>query len=160
MGQYTLFHHPPRADEIDTLMLDPTRNVQRAVTELNEKFEHFVAGPTPGRTADDRVAEAGSGPLRRCRFGADDPRYMTDCLRCAGEALVDVDATTPLYPSTTETLHPTEYHPETTYKKIPDRAKLGCDWPYAVRRYNGSGVNSFHYQYEVLRRLTRPPLTA
>ena len=32
--------------------------------------------------------------------------------------------------------------------------------PYAVRRYNGSGVNSFHYQYEVLRRLTRPPLTA
>jgi len=69
-------------------------------------------------------------------------------------------ANTPLYPSTTETLHPTEYHPETTYKKIPDRAKLGCDWPYAVRRYNGSGVNSFHYQYEVLRRLTRPPLTA
>jgi Putative peptidoglycan binding domain len=160
MGQYTLFHHPPRADEIETLMLDPARNVQRAVSELNEKLEHFLAGPTPGRTADDRVADGGAGPLRRCRFGAADPRYMTDCVRCAGEALVDIDATTPLYPGTAQTLRPTEYHPDTTYKKVPDRARLGCDWPYAVRRYNGSGVNSFHYQHEVLRRLTRPPLTA
>jgi hypothetical protein len=40
---------------------------------------------------------------------------------------------------------------------VPDRAKLGCDWPYAVRRYNGSGVNSYHYQYQVLQRLTTSP---
>ena len=160
MGQYTLFHHPPRAEEIDTLMLDPVKNVQRAVTELREKFDRFVTGATPGQTADDRIAEAGGGPLRRCRYAAADPRYMTDCLRCASETLIDIDARTPLYPRSTDTLRPTEYHPDTSYKKIPDRAKMGCDWPYAVRRYNGSGVNSFHYQYEVLRRLTRPPLTA
>jgi len=62
---------------------------------------------------------------------------------------------------TADTLQPTQYHPETRYARVPDRAKLGCDWPYAVRRYNGSGVNSYHYQYQVLQRLTtRPPISA
>ncbi len=158
IGQYTLFHHPPRAEEIEALMLDPVRNVQRAVGELNDKLEHFVNGPTPGAQADDRLAEIGRDPLRRCRFEASDPRFMTDCARCAGEALVDIGPATPLHPRTTETLHPTEYHPESRYAGVPDRAKLGCDWPYAVRRYNGSGVNSYHYQYQVLQRLTRPPV--
>ena len=159
IGQYTLFHHPPRAEEVETLMLDPVRNVQRAVNELNKKLERFVNGPTSGQQADDRLAEFGRGELRRCRFEASDPRFMTDCVRCAAEARVDIGATTPLHPRTTETLHPTEYHHETTYAGVPDRSKLGCDWPYAVRRYNGSGVNSYHYQYQVLHRLTRPPLT-
>ena len=155
MGQYTLSHHPPTADEVTTLMLDPVRNVQRAVGELKEKFEGFVNGPTSGRQADDRLAEFGRGELRRCRFEPSDPRFMTDCARCAGEALVDIGATTPLHPKTAETLQPTQYHKQTGYAAVPDRAKLGCDWPYAVRRYNGSGVNSYHYQYQVLQRLTR-----
>ena len=43
---------------------------------------------------------------------------------------------------------------------VPNRATLGCDWPYAVRRYNGSGVDSYHYQFQVLKRLTRPPVSA
>jgi hypothetical protein len=43
---------------------------------------------------------------------------------------------------------------------VPDRAALGCDWPYAVRRYNGSGVDSYHYQFQVLERLTKPPVSA
>lgn len=154
IGQYTLFHHPPRAEEVETVMLDPVRNVERAVNELNEKLENFVNGPTPGRQADDRLAEFGRGELRRCRFEASDPRFMTDCVRCAVEALVDIGAATPLHPRTAQTLHPTEYHHETTYVGVPDRSKLGCDWPYAVRRYNGSGVNSYHYQYQVLQRLT------
>jgi hypothetical protein len=156
IGQYTLFHHPPRRDEVASLMLDPVRNVERAVRELNEKFETFVNGPTD--TADDRRAEIGTGPLRRCRFTPGDPRYMADCLRCAAESPVDIGPTTPLYPGTTETLRPTPYHDATAYKAVPDRRTLGCDWPYAVRRYNGGGLNSYHYQYETLRRLTRPPL--
>jgi hypothetical protein len=160
MGQYTLFHHPPRAEEVETLMLDPARNVQRAAGELRDKFERFVAGPTPGRTADDRVADLGRGPLRRCRYTERDPRYLSDCVRCAGGALTDIEAGSPLHAGTTETLTPTAYHAATSYAKVPDRAKLGCDWPYALRRYNGSGVNSYHYQYQVLQRLTRPPLTA
>ena len=60
----------------------------------------------------------------------------------------------------TDTLHPTRYHPETAYSRVPARATLGCDWPYAVRRYNGSGVDSYHYQFQVLQRLTRPPVSA
>ncbi len=158
IGQYTLFHHPPRADEVETLMLDPARNVERAVAELRDKFEHFVVGPTAGRRADDRLAELGGVPLRRCRYGADDPRCLTACAACAAETLVNIDAGSPLHPGATELLQPTQYHAETSYRNVPDRARLGCDWPYAVRRYNGSGVNSYHYQYQVLQRLTRPPL--
>lgn len=160
IGQYTLFHHPPRADEVANLMLDPVRNVRRAVSELNEKFETFVNGPTPGRQADDRRAEIGSSALRRCRFEPGDARYMVDCVRCAADSRVTIGPTTPLHPKTRDTLKPTEYHPETSYRNVPDRAKLGCDWPYAVRRYNGSGVNSYHYQFQVLQRLTRPPVSA
>src|SRR5262245_61739083 len=160
LGQYTLFHHPPRADEVANLMLDPVRNVQRAVGELNEKFENFVNGPTPGQQADDRLADFGRGPLRRCRFEPTDGRFMLDCAQCSAESRVNIGPTTPLHPKTTETLVPTQYHPETSYTNIPDRAKLGCDWPYAVRRYNGSGINSYHYQFQVLQRLTRPPISA
>jgi hypothetical protein len=105
------------------------------------------------------VSEIGTGPLRRCRYDPGDPRYMSDCLRCAAESLVDVAPGSPLYPGSPDTLQPTQYHAETGYTSVPDRSRLGCDWPYAVRRYNGSGVNSYHYQYEVLQRLTRPPLT-
>lgn len=43
---------------------------------------------------------------------------------------------------------------------MPDRAAFGCDWPYAVRRYNGSGINSYHYQAQVLRRLVHDPALA
>jgi len=160
IGQYTLFHHPPRADEVASLMLDPVRNVQRAVGELNAKFETFVSGPTPGQQADDRLAELGTAALRRCRYAADDARYMLDCVRCAAESRVNIGATTPLHPKTTDRLQPTQYHPETSYQNVPDRATLGCDWPYAVRRYNGSGMNSYHYQFQVLQRLTQPPITS
>lgn len=153
MGQYTLFHHPPTADEVTTLMLDPVRNVQRAVGELKEKFEGYVNGPASGQQADDRLDEIGRGALRRCRFEPSDPRFMTDCARCAGEVLVDIAAGSRLHAGTTDTLQPTQYHRQRSYEGVPERAKLGCDWPYAVRRYNGSGVNSYHYQYQVLRRL-------
>jgi len=161
IGQFTLFHHPPTPNEVATVMVDPPRNAQRAVGELRNKYEMFVAGATPGGRADDRIAEIGTGPLRPCRYPSTDPRFMTDCTRCAMEHLVDIAPGSRLNPATADTLQPTQYHPETRYARVPDRAKLGCDWPYAVRRYNGSGVNSYHYQYQVLQRLTtRPPISA
>lgn len=154
MGQYTLFHHPPRPDEVETLMLDPVQNVGRAIRELADKLERFVTGATPGTRADDRLAEIGAGPIRRCRYAPDDARYQRDCARCAAEApRLHIGPDTPLVPGAPECLAPTPYHPETHYRDVPDRARLGCDWPYAVRRYNGSGVNSYHYQFQVLRRL-------
>ena len=160
IGQFTLFHHPPTAAEVAGVMVDPIKNVQRAVRELRSKYELFIAGSTPGQQADDRIKENGDGALRPCRYAPDDPRFMTDCARCAAEHLVDIAAGAPVYPGATDTLHATPYHPETEYSRVPDPATLGCDWPYAVRRYNGSGVDSYHYQFQVLERLTRPPVSA
>jgi len=39
------------------------------------------------------------------------------------------------------------------YRNSPLPSDIGCDWPYAVRRYNGSGINSYHYQVRVLQHL-------
>jgi peptidoglycan hydrolase-like protein with peptidoglycan-binding domain len=154
IGQYTLFHHPPRREEVESVMTDPVLNVGRAVRELREKFDHFVAGKTSGTRADDRVADVGTGPLRVCRHPATDPRFLRDCHACALEVpALRIATGTPCFKGSTLTFRPTEYHPAATYANVPDRAKLGCDWPYAVRRYNGAGVNSYHYQVQVLKRL-------
>ena len=45
-------------------------------------------------------------------------------------------------------------------KSLPDRAEFPCDWPYAARRYNGDGLDSYHYQTQVLQRLSNQPLPA
>jgi hypothetical protein len=37
---------------------------------------------------------------------------------------------------------------------VPVRKNIGCDWPYAIRRYNGAGINSYHYQAKVLKNLS------
>ena len=154
IGQYTLFHHPPRREEVESVMVDPVRNVGRAVRELREKFDHFVAGATSGTRADDRLAEIGTGPLRLCRHPASDPRFLRDCHTCASHApALRITTGTPCFKGSTVSFCPTEYHPATSYADVPDRAHVGCDWPYAVRRYNGGGVNSYHYQVQVMKRL-------
>src|SRR5208337_3819783 len=80
IGQYTLFHHPPTAEEVAGIMLDPSKNVLKAIGELREKFDRFVNGPAS--EADDRQAEFGNGPLRLCKYSSDDARYMKDCRQC------------------------------------------------------------------------------
>jgi peptidoglycan hydrolase-like protein with peptidoglycan-binding domain len=152
-GQYTLFHHPPRSEEVQDFMLDPVKNVQKAIIELREKFDRFVNGPTD--RADDRIKEYGSGPLRRCKFGPDDPKYMKDCKQCLRDAgLRDVKSgETPWYEGSTGKFEPTTYYETASYQDVPVRRNIGCDWPYAVRRYNGGGPNSYHYQVRVLKHL-------
>jgi peptidoglycan hydrolase-like protein with peptidoglycan-binding domain len=154
IGQYTLFHHPPRAEEVAGVMTDPPLNVRRAVRELREKFDHFVVGASSGARADDRMAEIGPGPLRACRYPVTDARFQRDCHNCAREApTVSIETGMPCFPGSGEPFRPTHAHAETAYKVVPDRAQFGCDWPYAVRRYNGGGVDSYHYQAQVLKRL-------
>ena len=154
IGQYTLFHHPPRPDEVTSVMSDPARNVERAVRELREKFDHFVVGPTSGARADDRIAEIGTGPLRPCRFAPTDTRFQRDCDSCVRLArAVTIETGMPCFPGSSLLFRPTPVHRETSYKNVPDRAQLGCDWPYATRRYNGGGVDSYHYQAQVLLKL-------
>ncbi len=157
VGQYTLFHHPPRAEEVSGIMLDASRNVSKTVATLRDKFDHFVAGPTAGTQADDRLAEIGTGPLRICKYAATDSRYLSDCQGCLKEAgAIDIQSgVTTLHPRTAETYAPTQYYPNASYTGVPNRARVGCDWPYAVRRYNGSGMNSYHYQAKVLLNVIR-----
>ncbi|MFQ6672006.1 MAG: hypothetical protein ACE5KY_01800, partial [Candidatus Tectimicrobiota bacterium] len=64
-----------------------------------------------------------------------------------------VDGVTPLYEGSRHIYQPTRYYRRATYRNVPIRANVGCDWPYAVRRYNGSGINSYHYQARVLQHL-------
>lgn len=160
LGQYTLFHHPPTKKEVSDFMRKPERNLERAIGELRGKFDGFLIGPPGGTRADDRFAEIGGGKLRHCRFDPSDPRYLVDCVRCVREAgTTDIVAgETPLYPGSPHRYEPTPYHRARNYRNVPLRRNVGCDWPYAVRRYNGSGVNSYHYQTKVLLKLARQPL--
>ena len=154
IGQYTLFHHPARPEEVDEVMLDPVRNVQRAIRELREKFDRFVNGPTD--LADDRVAEQGRAPLRTCKFTPDDSaRFLRDCRRCMEEAgkYNITSGQTHLYDGASGVYKPTQYHGEIAYTGVPIRQDIPCDWPYATRRYNGSGIDSYHYQTQVLLRI-------
>ncbi|MET0400693.1 MAG: peptidoglycan-binding domain-containing protein [Longimicrobiaceae bacterium] len=151
-GQYTLFHHPPRPEEVTGVILDPGRNVARAADLLRDKFDGFVNGPTS--TADDRIAEIGTGPLRICKYAPTDPRYMTDCRTCALDAgFRTTSPGQPVFPGSSTTWAPTQYYGTATYQNVPIRERIGCDWPYAVRRYNGGGINSYHYQVRVLKNL-------
>jgi len=155
IGQYTLFHHPPTADEVTGVMLDPGKNAQKTIASLQEKFDGFVNGNTGATQADDRLAEFGTGPLRLCKYVSNDPRFMKDCRQCALDAgTVNIQSgVTPLYPGANEAYQPTQYYTNASYQGVPARAGLGCDWPYAARRYNGSGMNSYHYQVAVLKNL-------
>lgn len=152
IGQYTLFHHPATQAEIASLVGDPATNISSAIEEFRVKFNRFVVGPDD--TADDRIAENPRLRLRLCRYTSSDLRYMTDCGACARAARkVAIEPGVPLYPGSSQTYRPTAYYSSAHYGRIPDRSDFGCDWPYAARRYNGSGINSFHYQVRILRNL-------
>jgi hypothetical protein len=154
LAQATLFHHPPRPEEVQELMVDPVGNVQHAYGELRGKFDSFVVGPTDN--ADDRTAEHPSLPLRLCKYSVSDQRYMRDCQRCsAATSRVTIARGTPCYPGASFGYQPDQYYPSATYVDVPNRADFLCDWPYAARRYNGSGNDSFHYQTHVLLNLVR-----
>lgn len=154
VGQYTLFHHPPRAEEVTDLMCDPVHNVSRAYAELRDKFDHFVAGPAD--RAEDRTAEHPLLPLRPCKYAPSDARYMTDCRNCAlATRKVTIVPGTPCCPGSASTYNTDQYYAIANYTGVPDRADFPCDWPYAVRRYNGAGPDSYHYQTRVLLNLLR-----
>jgi hypothetical protein len=149
IGQYTLFHHPPTPDELNSFILDPVKNLGTTIKELNGKFQSYVNGPTD--KADDRTAEMGAGALISCKYAVGDPKFQTDCVNCLKNAppMAIASGQTPWFAGAQGTYAQTQYHVG-SYNNVPTRAAIGCDWPYAVRRFNGSGVNSFDYQAELL----------
>jgi hypothetical protein len=154
VGQYTLFHHPPTQKEVEDFMLDVTKNIQKGALELKEKFDHFVNGQTSGTQAGDRIAEAGRVPLRLCMYAASDPLYLKNCRECAARAgQINIKEGAPVFEGSSITFTPTDYYKKASYASAPIRKNIPCDWPYAVRRYNGSGINSYHYQTKVLLNL-------
>ncbi len=134
-------------------MLDVRGNVELAVSHLREKFDTFVNGSSD--TSDDRIQEFGRGPLRLCKYDATDARHMKDCVACLKDAsAVTIESgKTPYFDGSRHVFKSTQYHEHDRLDGVPERAAIGCDWPYALRRYNGSGVNSFWYQAEVLLRV-------
>src|SRR5262249_18403986 len=133
------------------------KNLRKARGEFRDKFDDFILSPDPGARADDRIAKFGTTQLRLCKYASNDPRYMADCKRCLQEAKRHdiVEGQTPLYEGSREVFEHTQYSDMSApaYRNAPIPSDLGCDWPYAVRRYNGSGINSFHYQVRVLQHL-------
>ncbi len=157
LGQFTLFHHPPKKSEVKNFMVGIRGNISKAIEELKDKFEHFVTGPPGGRRADDRFADGRTQrkPLPY-KFTEGEPGYLTDWKNCALEAgSQDIVAEeTPYYKGSKNTFKKTQYHPG-SYTNVPIRKNFPCDWPYAMRRYNGSGVNSYNYQARVLKHLAK-----
>jgi len=60
---------------------------------------------------------------------------------------------TPFYEGCRHHYRQTPYYKQESYTGVPVRRNFGCDWPYAVRRYNGAGTNSYHYQALILLHL-------
>lgn len=159
VGQYTIFHHPPRAEEVRDFIVDPLNNVSHAFAELRLKFDRFVVGPD--NRADDRIAEHAIIGMRLCKYPPADQRYMRDCRNCAlAVRKVDIVEGTPLHAGSSQAYRKTDNYPTVEYRGVPVRAEFPCDWPYAARRYNGSGVDSFHYQTRILLNLAYAPLPA
>jgi peptidoglycan hydrolase-like protein with peptidoglycan-binding domain len=153
LGQFTIFHHPPRPDEVSDFIVNPLNNVQKAHKEFREKFDKFVANPLPGG-ADDRHAEHPGEPLRLCKFSSGDPRFLRDCRDCAAQApKLTIRADTPVIAGSTMKYGDQKLYEEYPLTNVPHRAAFPCDWPYAARRYNGSGALSYNYQARILRNL-------
>ena len=82
---------------------------------------------------------------------------MSGCKACAEAAgPVDVKAgETPWYEGSSHTYRTTRYYKTADFADVPARQGFECDWPYAMRRYNGSGPNAYNFQAIVLQNLLR-----
>lgn len=155
LGQYTIFYHPPRKADVKDFINNVKKNVTKAVGEFCEKFDKFVNGATSGVQADDRLKEFGKGKLRLCKYNTSDSRYLNDCQKCLLDAgQMDVVPGTPYFKGSKNKYKRTQYYwsrsSNPAHKNVPIRKNIECDWPYAARRYNGAGINSYHYQSIIL----------
>ncbi len=57
----------------------------------------------------------------------------------------------PIYKGSSHTDMPARNYGNASHSTVPVRKNIGCDWPYAVRRHNGAGIDSYHYQAILLR---------
>jgi hypothetical protein len=103
------------------------------------------------------MAEEGTDPLRNCKYPPGDERYLKDCEKCmidTGQVSIQ-EGSIPLYQGSSVKFAPTQNYKTASHASVPIRKDIGCDWPYAVRRYNGAGMNSYHYQAIVLKNVLK-----
>lgn len=154
LGQHTLFRQPPIQADIDSQILDPVANAKSAAYLLRDRFDYGLVSANPALRANDRFSEWPISPLRLCKYASADPRYLSDCKACAAKAgTVDVTPGHPVYPGASLAWADTPAQSCDALQAAPDRTGFQCDWPYAVRRYNGGGIESYHYQLRVLLNL-------
>jgi hypothetical protein len=72
----------------------------------------------------------------------------------AGQQTI-TEGSTPYYEGSSYFFKPTQYYKKSSYASVPIRANIECDWPYAARRYNGAGINSYHYQVRILKNVLK-----
>ncbi|MFH1562211.1 MAG: peptidoglycan-binding protein [Nitrospirota bacterium] len=138
MGQYTITHHPPTLKEADEFINNPVNNVDKAVKELREKFDRYIVSNSLKQCADERIKIRGKSSLIECKYKKDSPMYIKDCMNCVKNAKREDEYYGEL-----------KWH-KSTHKNVPVWSDIPCDWPVAIRRYNGSGPNSYAYRAEVL----------
>jgi hypothetical protein len=152
MGQYTITHHPPTIKEAEEFINNPVNNIAKVVKELKEKFDLYIVSNSPAQRADERMGflresskhkyiigkSRGNSPLIACKYEKSSPKYMKDCINCVKNARRE-----------DEWYGDLRWH-KSSHKNVPVWSDIPCDWPVAVRRYNGSGPNSFAYRAEIL----------
>lgn len=159
IGGYRLDHHPPATAEVAAVIVDPVGNAGQAAAALRAAFDALPVRRRPRGVpgSDDRDAEHPLIDLRPCRYPPQDARYLRDCRACAAAVgTVDVTAGAAVYYQAALTYLPTAAWPIADRAGVPQRAEFLCDWPYAIRRAAGGGIDSYHAQAAMLQGLLRP----
>lgn len=156
LSQRTIFNYPFPQESLDSFD-SVSEDLKFVINALDLKYKRYVVSADVRARDDLRFKSFGDQPLRGCKYEQSDERFMKDCKNCVwsgklkdykeGKSLIDVPGKWVLKPSI--------YHRNKDYLGYPDYEDFPCDYVYAIRRYNGSGVNSFHYLMRVLDHLRK-----
>jgi len=153
VSQRTLFKYPVDQSRIDSMdSLDEDLNFFSR--HLENKYKKYIVSSKPSVRDDLRLESFSKSELRGCKYSPDDSKYMIDCKNCVeGLKRRDYPLGVRLAKGSSWKLRKTRYHKRDGYKNMPDFKEFPCDYLFAIRRYNGGGINSFHYLMQVLEHL-------
>ncbi len=153
LSQRTFFSYPIQQSELDGFNSLDT-DMRFFSSHLRSKYNNFVVSNKVASRDDLRHFSFGGSKLRGCKYDSSDARYMKDCKNCVfslnKRTYVEGDR---LAKGSGWKFRKTKYHRRDVYKSMPDFKEFPCDYLFAIRRYNGGGINSFHYLMQVLEHL-------
>lgn len=154
-SQRTIFSYPISKKEFDS-MNDLESDMEFFFDHIFGKYQNFVVSSSAKARDDLRysVPEFKDLDLRGCKYEESDSKYMKDCKACLKECpSKDYLMGDSLLGNGRWIIKPTHYHRIQDYEGFPDFHHFPCDYVFTIRRYNGSGINSFHYLMRVLAHL-------